>query len=715
MRNQRHQPTSQAVTLPRNALRDIWFWIILFVGLVGVSFTAAPMSSFAQGGTVTIPPPLEELTVLVGPVDSIADDGATLTVAGVLVTRTDTTQVDERVGPLEAGAWVSAQGRGDGGGGLTAERIKVLPPLPYVKVIGLLDTLTDTQLTIDGITINRTVTTLVVGDLVAGTDRVQVFSAIESTGDLLALLVSKVDTGDDNGGDETLDPTKTHLIGIVSTLPQDGFVGDWRVSGLPVQVTEQSEITQDLGPLLPGAWVAITGKANAEGVLVAEQVQVIPTQLFHKLIGPLTSLNDTQVVVDGIAIDLDQEVKIEGNPTPGTRVMVKALLREDGLLAAVLIEPTDTTPDQPGEPGLVVNFVGRVDALPEMGLIGDWTIAGRTVHVVANTVIEQHKGQVRVGAYVKVEALLGDAGSLTALEIHVKKGHGHHDGFMTEFRGTVEALPEGGSLIGEWTVDGIKVLVSEMTQIKSHGQPIQVGDQVEVEGWRQSDGSVKAKEIELRGALVEPVHFVGAIEALPTDTLIGDWMIDGRTVAVTETTQLSTHFGDFAVGKRVMVFGFQRADGSILARFIKTLYTPQQQFIGVIATLPDGLIGTWDVGEWSVEVTSTTQLKEKAGPFEVGVRVRIWGEERDDGSILASKIESLPLPRIVYVGEIVDFPAERIGIWHIGQLAFEATADTQFKEYRGRHFAVGVWVKVYGRERTDGTFIADRIETRGRP
>lgn len=715
MRIQLHQPTNQLTSHTANRLRDFWLWFILFSGLVGISFTAAPMSSFAQSGTITVPPPVAELTVLVGPVDSISADGKTLTVAGILVTRTDATQVDERVGPLAAGAWVSAQGKGDGGGGLLAERIKVLPPLPFVKVSGLLDTLTDTQLVIDGIPINRTATTLVVGSPVVGEDRVHVFTAIESTGDLLALLVSKARTGNENGDDDALDPTKTRLIGVVGALPTEEVVGRWQVSSLPVEVTAQTEIDQTLGPLLPGAWVAITGKTNAEGVLVAEEVKVVSTQLFHKLIGALTSLDNTQVVVDGIAIDLDKEVKIEGNPTPGTRVVVKALVREDGLLAAVLVEATDGAPGEPGEPGLVVNFTGRINALPATGLVGDWTIAGRTVHVAPGTIIEQHKGQVQVGAFVRVEALLGDAGALTALEIHVKRGHGTHDGSFTQFRGPVEKLPEGGSLLGEWSIGGSKVLVSEMTEIKSHDQPIQVGDQVKVEGWRQTDGSVRAKVIKLLESEEEPVNFVGVIETLPTGGLLGEWTVEDRKVTVTAATRLDTHHGDFALGKRVMVHGIKQADGSVLARFIMALHEPKEQFIGLITTFPDGLVGVWQVGEQSVEATAATHFKQAHGPFMVGMRVRVWGQRRTDGSLLAEKIETLPLPPISYVGEIVEFPEGRIGLWHVGQLVFEATADTRFKENFGRKFAVGVWVKVYGRERADGVFVAEKIETRGGP
>src|SRR6266496_1239713 len=49
-------------------------------------------------------------------------------------------------------------------------------------------------------------------------------------------------------------------------------------------------------------------------------------------------------------------------------------------------------------------FTGVIESLPSgAGFIGDWRVAGRTVHVTSSTRIEQTDGQVALGATVKVE------------------------------------------------------------------------------------------------------------------------------------------------------------------------------------------------------------------------------------------------------------------------------------------------------------------------
>ena len=60
-----------------------------------------------------------------------------------------------------------------------------------------------------------------------------------------------------------------------------------------------------------------------------------------------------------------------------------------------------------------------------------------------------------------------------------------------EFTGLVQTLPEG-SLIGTWTVQGLKVEVSADTELKGD---FKVGDMVKVEGDLQENGSILAREV----------------------------------------------------------------------------------------------------------------------------------------------------------------------------------------------------------------------------
>ena len=65
------------------------------------------------------------------------------------------------------------------------------------------------------------------------------------------------------------------------------------------------------------------------------------------------------------------------------------------------------------------------------------------------------------------------------------------------------------------------------------------------------------------------IEFEGAIEALPDTGLIGNWQVAGRTVVVTDTTEIDTEGKVLAVGLLVEVEGVPQADGSILASEIE--------------------------------------------------------------------------------------------------------------------------------------------------
>ena len=57
----------------------------------------------------------------------------------------------------------------------------------------------------------------------------------------------------------------------------------------------------------------------------------------------------------------------------------------------------------------------------------------------------------------------------------------------------------------------------------------------------------------------------GAIQSLPSSSLVGDWTVGGRLVHVVSSTKLNAEHGAFVVGARVKVKGLQMADGSVVA------------------------------------------------------------------------------------------------------------------------------------------------------
>jgi hypothetical protein len=64
-------------------------------------------------------------------------------------------------------------------------------------------------------------------------------------------------------------------------------------------------------------------------------------------------------------------------------------------------------------------FYGVVQAMPEKGYAGQWTIDDKTVHVTEDTKIKEKHGKLAVGSYVEVEGVIFE-GKFIASEIETK-------------------------------------------------------------------------------------------------------------------------------------------------------------------------------------------------------------------------------------------------------------------------------------------------------
>ena len=338
-------------------------------------------------------------------------------------------------------------------------------------------------------------------------------------------------------------------------------------------------------------------------------------------------------------------------------------------LVGLFAMASPTQADTAGE----VQFVGVVESLPPSGLIGDWTVRGRfnntqavsvtvTVHVSTTTIIEQHQGAVRVGAFVKVIGMPQPDRSVNARKIEVLPNPANV--IPVKFFGVIERLPASG-LVGDWgvrvgptepvtpthAVTGpfiVTVHVSSTTTINQEHGAVKVGAFVKVEGWLLPDRSVNARYIEVVSPHITPGHpieFFGKIEQLPTTGLIGDWTVTGRTVHVNQQTKID-HPEKVKVGVFVRVKGIAQSDGSINALEIEVRGEPPPpvryiKFYGIIQGLPaSGLIGDWTVNGLTVHVTSTTVIDQSQGAPAVGKPVEVKGILNNDGTVNALKIET---------------------------------------------------------------------------
>ncbi len=297
-------------------------------------------------------------------------------------------------------------------------------------------------------------------------------------------------------------PMHTVVKGAIESLPDGSLIGDWVIDGTTVTVTDATEIDDDGGPVEVGAMALAKGSMDGD-VLLADEVKTL--------------------------------------------------------------EVDDSDP-------MELHLVGEVEALPGDGLIGTWTVAGESVVVTEETEIDETEGAVAVGVIVEVEGYAGEGGVLQATSIEVQEGPEAEE---IELTGVVEALPDGG-LIGLWTVSGQSVNVTEETEIDETHGAVELGVTVEVEGYAGDGGVIDATKVKVEEEGEENDDgptFVGDVEALPdTPDLLGEWLIEGRTVVVSADTELLPDLQSFAEGARVKVWADLLEDGTYAATRIAVLH-----------------------------------------------------------------------------------------------------------------------------------------------
>jgi hypothetical protein len=246
-----------------------------------------------------------------------------------------------------------------------------------------------------------------------------------------------------------------------------------------------------------------------------------------------------------------------------------------GLVAALGPVSAAVASDGPDDDG----FDGVVQTLPATpGFVGDWVVSGTTVHVSADTEIDDDHGAIVVGATVEVEGTANADGTFTASEIEVTRDDDDDDGDdddegdddadfgRIEFEGFVQSLPAAG-FVGDWRVSGLLVHVTASTEVEQDDGPIVVGTAVEVKGTLAADGSVTASKIEVEddGDADDSMSLTGTVTTVPNNANHrGMWRVSRHDVKVGRSTAV-VHEARLATGSKVRVIGTFRSDGSIRA------------------------------------------------------------------------------------------------------------------------------------------------------
>jgi hypothetical protein len=306
---------------------------------------------------------------------------------------------------------------------------------------------------------------------------------------------------------------ETRFTGIIESLPNTaGFIGDWRVDGRTVHVTSATRIEQEDGQVVVGANVKVEGTTRSDNSVDATEIEVKTGSgsgdddsgqpefkgTIQSLPATVGFIGDWRVGGRTIHVSLATRIEAEDGPVAvGAFVEIMGAVRADGSMDATKIEVKSNVAGDDGRDELK----GDIESLPAgQSFVGDWRVSGRTVHVTLATILNQEHGAFLVGALVEVKGAMRGDGSIDATRIEVQSpssGPGG-EGQSTNLKGTIQSLPSGLSLIGDWTINNQTVHVTSSTKLKAQHGAFVVGTGVKVKGLGLADGSIVATKIQVR-------------------------------------------------------------------------------------------------------------------------------------------------------------------------------------------------------------------------
>ena len=219
------------------------------------------------------------------------------------------------------------------------------------------------------------------------------------------------------------------------------------------------------------------------------------------------------------------------------------------------------------EPAKVLR--GTVEAInaPSLQVAGQVVVTTTSTQILTQARGHLDLGALRIGDAVTVRGSVHSDGQIEADEIDLDEDEAELSGAITAI-----AAPN-------LTVAGRTVVTDAQTEIERDDAKItladlHVGDVVEVEGTPQADGSVLAREIEVKTGEQEEgghaVEFSGAISAIaaPNLTVAGRAVVTDANTEIKKDDALVT-LADLHVGDVVQVSGTVQADNSVLAKEIE--------------------------------------------------------------------------------------------------------------------------------------------------
>jgi hypothetical protein len=341
--------------------------------------------------------------------------------------------------------------------------------------------------------------------------------------------------------------------GVIKEMNDDAWVILTPAGEKTVGITADTVIEGDTPDV--GDRVKVWANVTTDG-LVATRILVKDTPREVHFRGRIQEMNDDSWVVAYQTVAITEDTVIEGDdPSVGDIAEVWATPTADGLVATRIVVTA-------------TNRYAVVRGVVESISDTLWVIGGHEVGVNEDTKIV---GNPQVGDQVIAVVRTEDDGSLMARSIHKipeapPKDRVVFSGFITEIQ---EPANEGDPTM--WVVTSSiehngqaqtwTVWITEDTDISPEDADVKVGSWVKGYGEPNEDGSVNALGVQVVAA--PRVSFAGEIQQQPESGVIGDWVIEGVTVHVTDETRVvgdPADWNGYAQG-----YGTLNPDGSVTA------------------------------------------------------------------------------------------------------------------------------------------------------
>ncbi|MEI8166563.1 MAG: DUF5666 domain-containing protein, partial [Chloroflexales bacterium] len=444
---------------------------------------------------------------------------------------------------------------------------------------------------------------------------------------------AQVPASNDSSNDEGRD-----LKGLVQTAPPSGLIGNWAVAG--------TAFSTDGTTLFYGF-----GQGGRPDVGRCVEVKLSRTVLTHAL-----SVSPD----DGCAYS--SQPSNPSNPS----------------------DPNNPgTPNNPGNPGETVGNHSWRGTLSVTQADGSLVIGGRTFTTDARTfVVGFGGGAPTVGtclevdyfatgtAYQALKIKPEDDGRGTCQTTGTGTGTGTGSDATTIsahlLRARVDVRPAPAARAGTWIIGGKNFPVTITTTFSDsfgldEAKPA-VGDCVAIAYTEAPTTSVRTVS-NVAPALCErpDTNNSGGVKTFEASGLLtdrpggtdGTWIIGGINYTATASTRLNVEYGPLttvvsgtntpAICAKVeyTVAAGARTASNISSRpdFRCAASEDARELYGEITTVPSttGNLGTWEIGNTKVVVTSATKLEN--GPFTKGRLVKVKFTRASDGSLVAVKIE----------------------------------------------------------------------------